>query len=77
MSFSFNDEEINDLSFRMAVREVLDKELNKVYGRLQQAYEERDKYKKALEDIKLELCKSPAHRDHDKVWDIAKDALKG
>lgn len=32
-----------------------EEEINKLYDRLQEAHEERDKYKKALEDIK-KIC---------------------
>ena len=55
----------------------LNKEVNRLYDRLQQAHEERDKYKKALEEI---ATQDPTEMHliakYDWVIDIAKEALK-
>ena len=43
---------MRELQTGTAKRDRQEEEINKLYDRLQEAHEERDKYKKALEDIK-------------------------
>ncbi len=53
----------------------LNKEVNRLYDRLQQAHEERDKYKKALDEIEQKVKRKNV-ASHIYIQKIIDEALK-